>query len=148
MSKHDIVLVPGFWEGPDSLQSSVQLLRKDGYITHVAPLRSTGVPYRENPKSPSLHDDVATVCSVIKPLVEEGKDIVLLLHSASSFIGSHAIEGLSKVARAKEGKKGGVDFIAFLTAGVYPEGASTGPMPFFDVKGPELWCKDQRKAAV
>ncbi len=144
MSKPDIVIVPGLWEGPVCVEPCAQLLRSAGFATHIAPLKSTGQPYSTDPKSPGLHDDVAAARAVIEPVVESGKDVVLLLHSASGYIGSHAIQGLTKAARRTEGKKGGVVFIAFVTAGVLDVGASPRPLPFFDVQGPELWCKSPR----
>ena len=122
----------------------MDLLRSAGYLTHAAPLQSTGVPYSKDPKSPSLHDDVAGIRAIIEPLVESGKDVALVLHSASGFIGSSAVQGLCKANRSTEGKTGGVVYIAFVTAGVFPEGTSSGPMPFFEIDGPKLWCKSPR----
>ncbi|KAF2179041.1 hypothetical protein K469DRAFT_674683 [Zopfia rhizophila CBS 207.26] len=45
---------------------------------------------------------------VLAPLLGEGKDVVLLLHSYGGTYGAAAVNGLSKKERAEKGEKGGV----------------------------------------
>ncbi|KAL9052848.1 MAG: hypothetical protein Q9162_005147 [Coniocarpon cinnabarinum] len=144
MVKPDIIFVPGFWEGPKAYDSCAEIIRKAGYTTHLAALASTGKPFSQDPKSPGLHDDVAAVRSVIEPVVQSGRQVVLVLHSASGFLGSHAIEHLSRSSRVKKHQSGGVTHIVFITAAVFPEGFKHGPLPFFEIDGPRLWCVSPR----
>lgn len=88
-----------------------------------------------------MKDDVASIRSIIAPLVEqEQRDILLVLHSASGFLGPMAIEGLSVKERREAGKTGGVSKIVFLAGAIWPEGYEHGPMPFADYQGNEMYC--------
>ena len=52
------------------------------------------------------------------------KDIVVVCHSYGGIPGAGAAHGLSKIARAKEGKKGGVIGLIYISGFVVPEGSS------------------------
>ena len=99
-------------------------LRKHGYSTRFAPLESTGVPFSETPKSPGMRDDVNSIPSVIQTVVNANKTVIFLSH----------------VERAKEGKEGGLERIAFIAGGVLPAGYKHQTLPFFDFQ-----VGDQRK---
>ncbi|KAL8943472.1 MAG: hypothetical protein Q9211_000969 [Gyalolechia sp. 1 TL-2023] len=140
MSLPHVVLIPGFWEGPSVYDAVVRALKAHNYSAQTIPLSSTGQP---SPNNPSMKDDVAVFRSVIAPLVEqEGKDVLLVAHSAGGFLGPMAIEGLSSKERAAAGKKGGVSKIVFLAGAIWEEGYKHGPLPFFDYQGNEMYCKD------
>ena len=132
MEKPDIVFVPGFWEGPEAFDGPAEQLRDAGYVVHSATLLSTGVPYSTEPKSPGLKDDIAHIRSFVSALVRPDREILMVPHSAGGFLGSGAVEGLTTASRQKEGLKGGVSHIAFLTAGVLPEGALHPDLPFVE----------------
>lgn len=134
MAKPDIVFVPGFWEGSSAFDHCARLLREADYTVHTASLLSTGVPFTEHPKSPSLHDDVNHIRSLLENLIRLDRELVLVLHSAGGFLGSHAIEGLSATIRAKNAQKGGVVHLAFVAGGVCPEGTVHQDLPFFEVE--------------
>ncbi|KAI4117273.1 MAG: hypothetical protein LQ338_007580 [Usnochroma carphineum] len=138
MSLPHILLIPGFWEGPSVFDPVLSSLHAHGYSAQTVPLPSTG---RASPGNPSMKDDVAAIRSVIAPLVEEqGKQVVLVLHSAGGFLGSMAIEGLSCTERGARGEQGGVQKIVFLSGAIWPEGFQHGPLPFFDYQGNEMYC--------
>jgi alpha-beta hydrolase superfamily lysophospholipase len=119
MVKPAIVFVPGLWEGAQIYSEIATTLSSHGYNTHFAPLVSTGKP---SPGNPTMLDDVDAVRSVIEPLVYAGNEVLVVCHSAGGFIGSAAIEGLTLQKRKEEGKQGGVGKLAFLAAGLFPEG--------------------------
>lgn len=162
MSPPHILLIPGFWEGTSVYDVVLNSLHEQGYSAQAVPLPSTG---KSSPGNPSMKDDVASIRSVITPLVshfryfqllnmavwrfkcrnrarllisnliqveEEGREILLVLHSAGAFLGSMAIEGLSCKERSTAGQKGGVTKIVFLAGAVWEEGFQHGPLPFFD----------------
>lgn len=77
-----------------------------------------------------MRDDEAAIHSVVKKLIEEETDVVMVLHSAGGFLGSAAIEGLGR----KEGRKGGVVKLVFLCAGIAKVGHEHKPLPFMDLE--------------
>lgn len=93
MAKPVVVFVPGFWEGISAFDSvSIELKTVHGYSTAAVPLASTGTA---SPGNPTLKDDVRGIRSAIEPLVQDGKELLLVLHSAGGFLGAQAIKGLS-----------------------------------------------------
>ena len=65
----------------------------------------------------------AVRAETLKPLIEEqGRDVILLVHSYGSIPGAGAATGLSKSTRLQEGKAGGVMGMVFLSAVVVKEG--------------------------
>ena len=148
MIKPTLVFVPGIWVGPAIYDSVAATLRDShGYPTAAISLPSTG---KESPHAPSMKDDAAAIRAGVEPLVDEGRELVLILHSAGGFLGSDAIEGLGLEARAKAGKKGGVARLVFLAAALPDVGFDHGtvkPPNFHYVVGafsrlPKRDCQD------
>ncbi|KAL9627170.1 MAG: hypothetical protein Q9204_006761 [Flavoplaca sp. TL-2023a] len=79
-------------------------LEEAGHDTTVFGLATVNQPELK------VQDDVAALTGeVLHPLIEDqGKDIVLYLHSYAGFPGSAAIKGLSKTERLAAGKRGGL----------------------------------------
>ncbi|KAJ9617091.1 hypothetical protein H2200_000812 [Cladophialophora chaetospira] len=119
-SKPVIVFVPGAWHSPDGFHLVVPELQAAGYETRGVTLASVGAstPLKD------FQPDVKAIQDVLKPLVDEGKDIVLVVHSYGGVIGNEAVQGFAKSEREKEGKKGGVSHIYFCCAFALPEGVS------------------------
>ena len=126
-----ILLVPGFWEGPEAFEALSSQLSSSGYTVGIAQLLSTGTV---SPGNPSMSDDIAGVRKQIEVIVEKNEDVVLVLHSAGGFIGSNAMEGLSAKTRKEKGQQGGVKGIVFISGAVFPEGFTHGPLPFAAAK--------------
>lgn len=131
MSKPTIVFVPGLWEGPTVFSALATTLESPphNYPTLSVTLPNTG---KASPGNETLQGDVRGIRRQIGPLVESGKEIVLVMHSAGGFLGSNAIEGLALEGRKREGKQGGVRELVFLAAGIMPEGATHADLPFFE----------------
>lgn len=117
-----ILFVPGAWITPVAYQPFLQTLSGAGYDTRFAAYPSL------DPKDPTVQDveaDTKAIASTLKPLVEEeGKDVLIILHSYAGMPGAAAATHLSKTQRAKEGKAGGVIGLLFIGAFVVPEGLS------------------------
>ena len=83
---------------------------------------------------------MAATRKVLSKVLEYGKDILLLCHSYGGVVGSCAVEGLSTVEREKEGKRGGVKLVVYLSAFMIPKGKSLldmlggQPLPWMDVQ--------------
>lgn len=131
MQKATIVMVPGLWEGPTVFDNIARTLSTKGYAVHVLSLPSTGT---KGPDSPSMDDDIASIRGAIEPLVNAGRTIVLVLHSAGGFLGSAAIEGLTAKAREAKGESGGVARLALITAGLLEENANHEVPPFAEIR--------------
>ncbi|KAF3766652.1 alpha/beta-hydrolase [Cryphonectria parasitica EP155] len=142
----DIVLVPGYWEGPTVWRGVVPGLEKDGFNVTTIKLLSTGTPASESPKSPSMYDDIDVIRKAIEEIVDQGKNVVLVGHSAGAFLGSHALQNLTPKAREEGGKPGAgaVVKLAFIAGALFPPGHEHGPAPFMNVQGDKLFCKAPR----
>ena len=107
-----IVLIPGAFH----LQACMDDL-KSQLIEAGCDVQSLGLPTVNNPKL-TIKDDVEAIEGVLlHPLIEQqGKDIVLYLHSYAGFPGSAAIAGYSKTERLAEGKPGGILGLIYQSA--------------------------------
>lgn len=132
-----VLLIPGAW-----LHRSTY----DFFISHLQdlsfPTAYTSCPSL-NPSHPTTADaanDTETVLQeVLLPLIKnDGKDVVLVMHSYGGVSGSSAAKGLSKVTRSGEGKKAGVVGLIHISGFVFPAGASVA-----DGQGGQLpaWVK-------
>jgi hypothetical protein len=78
---------------------------------------------------PTMYDDAAMLRSHILRLADdEGKDVVLLGHSYGGVPATEALKGVTKAEREKEGKKGGVVRVGYLTCIVPRKGESAMEM--------------------
>jgi len=137
MSKPTVVIVPGAWQKPVVWDGFRATLDKAGYeSTHVALPTTGGV---ETPLA-GLAEDVAAVRDVLKPLVGQGKDVVILCHSSGGVVSSNAVEGFDSASRKAEGEAGGVVRVVFLAAFMLPKGQSLlgmlggNPLPWMVVE--------------
>lgn len=121
MSKPTIIIVPGAWQLPPAFANIVKLLQETGYPTVHVPLPTVGGT--ELPLA-GLSDDVDAVRKVLVPIVEEGKEVVVIGHSAGGISMSGAVEGYDAGSRKAAGKNGGVVRCIFMTAFVLPKGQS------------------------
>ena len=108
-----IVIVPGFWEGSRVFDNVSEQLRSAGYLTVVASPRSTGTSSYAGYR---IWDDVESVREVVKSYVEDGKIVLLAMHSIGGVYGSMALRGLTSKARRNQGKKGGVERLLYIAA--------------------------------
>ncbi|KAJ5371872.1 hypothetical protein N7517_003878 [Penicillium concentricum] len=117
-----ILFVPGAWITPAFYQPFIHALTVARYDVHYA-----GYPSLD-PKDPLVADcqtDTDAVSDILQSLVEdEGKDVLVFMHSYGGMPGSAAASGLAKSQRAQEGKAGGVIGLLFLGAFVVAEGLS------------------------
>lgn len=78
--------------------------------------------------------------NILEPLVDQGKEVVLLCHSSGGVVGSNSIEGLDVASRKAAGKSGGVVRVVFLAAFMLPKGQSLlgllggNPLPWMKVE--------------
>ena len=77
------------------------------------------------PPKVTLADDVKYIRdNEIKPLVDAGKDVVVVMHSYGGLPGSAAVEGLDPDSVKARGGSGGVIGLVFIVAVVAPVGSN------------------------
>jgi hypothetical protein len=119
-SKPTIALVPGAWHSPSHYEALFSLLQKAGYPTTSSRLPSVN---SLDPKTATAAQDALFIREkMLLPLLDEDKDVLLILHSYSGIPGAAAAKGLSKTEREAEGKKGGIIGLVFICALVAREG--------------------------
>lgn len=116
-----ILFVPGAWISKAFYEPFLQALTDADYDVHYASYPSFDP---KNPSTTDCHTDTEAIRAILNSLVDEGKDVLLFLHSYAGMPGAAAATGLAKGQRAQEGKLGGVIGLLFLGAFVVPEGLS------------------------
>ena len=115
-----VLIVPGAWHQIEAYQSFISHLHDAGYAVSFVRLPSFDT---DKPRETSCSVDAEAVRVQILDLIDkEAKDVLVVAHSYGGVPASGAISGLSKVARLKEGRKGGVIGIVYITAFVALEG--------------------------
>lgn len=89
-------------------------------LVYDLPSASSGPPL----PPPTLYDDSAYFAEKISQLADTGTDIVLFAHSYGGAVAREAVKGFSKEERAKQGKKGGVVKLVYLSAVIPAPGQS------------------------
>jgi pimeloyl-ACP methyl ester carboxylesterase len=118
MSKPTIVCVPGAWHTPEIYAKVLNILSGYGYPTLALALPSAGA----SPPHADFNGDVEGIRECLTELVEEGKDVVLVMHSYTGMPGAQAPAGLDKKERQAANLKGGVIRLVFIMAFAMPEG--------------------------
>lgn len=109
-----------------------KLLQALSYPTIIITYPSTG---KSSPGAPTMHDDISAIRTSLLPLIEADKEIVLVMHSLGGCLGSNAIEGFGIEARKKDGKKGGIMKLVYLSVGLLPEGEPfPEELPLYDLQ--------------
>ena len=120
--KPTFVIVPGAWHPPSCYDVIVTHLRAAGYPTLVTSLPSLNA---REPATATCIADAESVRQQFLPLIEtEGRDIVLVTYSYGGIPGGGAAYGLSKSTRTREGDKGGIIGLVYISSFVVPEGVS------------------------
>ena len=115
-----IVIVPAACQTPAHYQPLATALQNANFTTAVIPLPSVGA----SPGLTSFDEDVAAVRNVISSFVDDGAEVVVLLHSYGGLPGSAALRGLGVDERAKDGKEGGVKRLVYVASWALREGES------------------------
>ncbi|TLD32568.1 hypothetical protein E2P81_ATG05544 [Venturia nashicola] len=138
-SKPTLVFVPGGFHLPSCFELVENRLKSAGY--ECIGVRTPSVR-KEPPFPKDMSDDVQAVQAALNKAIGDENDAVLVMHSYGGFPGSAACKGMSKEDRVKEGKKGGVVHLVFISAFAAEEG-----MKIADAGGkisdevlPSDWC--------
>jgi len=128
--KPSIVFVAGAFSKFDAYTLTSNILEQEGYEVIPVSLPSVGA----DPPHETITEEVSAIRDATMKPMSEGKDVVLVVHSWAGVPGSEAMKGLGKAAREREGLKGGVVRLVYLTAVVLDVGlhgqSVTGGEPF------------------
>lgn len=122
MPKPTIVGVPGAWHSAECFEDVRARFEAQGYsfVSRNAPSIQA-----EKALTATADEDAQFVRNeVLLPLLDDGKDVVVLMHSYGGVYGSAAVEGLSKTERLQKGEKGGVVALIYVSAVVPTVGKS------------------------
>jgi pimeloyl-ACP methyl ester carboxylesterase len=117
MTKPTILIVPGSFCPAYVYDPMVKDIQSHGYDVQAIDLRSVGGP---EVSGIQMSDDATHIASFIKPLVDAGKEVVLVAHSYGGTPGTESVKGFAK----QEGKPGGVTAIVYMTCVVPAVGAT------------------------
>lgn len=139
-TKPTIVFGPGAWHTPDCFDLVRNELASRGWSVEAIDYPSVGA----EPPTKSLSDDARVVREALQRLADEGKPIVLVVHSYGGLVGANAVEGLGYKQRAQQGKAGGVIMFVYLAAFVTPRGKCIlemlggKPLPWMNFKASHI----------
>lgn len=117
MSKPSILLIPGACGLPEFYESFINAVTARGYEIRGLHLPSVCLKTetREG-EAPTMYEDAAFIAKHATALADEGKDVLILTHSYGGVPGTESVKGLSKSERQKQGKKGGIVRLAYMTS--------------------------------
>lgn len=114
------IFIPGAWHMPEAFDTIRELMSKRELDSEAVALPSVGA----EPPIKGLNDDISHVRSAIARLADQGRQIVLVVHSYGGMVGPGAVQGLEYAQRAQSGQKGGVIMFVYMAAFVAPKGNS------------------------
>jgi alpha-beta hydrolase superfamily lysophospholipase len=109
-----IVLVHGAWHHPLHYRALIWALQEQGY-TVLAPLNAT-VGIDDAIAGKTHKDDVKRIHDYLLPVLDEGREVLMVCHSYGGVPGTASIEGHSVAERAAKGLKGGIKSVLYISA--------------------------------
>jgi alpha-beta hydrolase superfamily lysophospholipase len=120
MAKPTILVVPGAFHKPIHYSKLINKLQLGGYdvlpITH----KSSSDKAEDVNIDFSHFDDAAAILSKLQPLLNEGKEVVLVSHSYGSLPTTACVEGNTTIERAGKGLKGGIKAVINIAGFAFP----------------------------
>ncbi|KAH7312021.1 Alpha/beta hydrolase fold-1 [Rhexocercosporidium sp. MPI-PUGE-AT-0058] len=110
--KSTLVLVHGAFHSPDCFHLIQPKLEALGYPVVAVALASVG---KTHPNATYL-DDVSVIHEVVLPILDEGKEVVLVTHSWGGVPGVASSEGHTLQERAARGQRGGIKSIMMIAS--------------------------------
>ncbi|KAM3072307.1 hypothetical protein ACMFMG_009117 [Clarireedia jacksonii] len=128
MSKPSIIFIPGSFALPSFYDNISNAIAAKGYEIKVLhnPTSSNGPDAGREGDPPTMYDDAANIAKEAEKLADEGKDVILVAHSYGGAPASQSTKGLEKEERQKQGKKGGIVRLAYMTCVIPPVGGTVG----------------------
>jgi len=122
MAKPTFLLVPGAWHPPTAYAPLMQELESKGFETTSAVLETVGA----HKGGKTWADDVNSILAVAEPLFNDGKEVILIVHSYGGIPGCAATKNQGVAERAARGLKGGFQEIFLIAAFAIPQAGLDG----------------------
>ncbi|KAI9040229.1 alpha/beta hydrolase [Aspergillus affinis] len=120
--KPEIVLIGGAWHYPESYAKFRTILESQlGLPVHVPQLTSMN---GARPPTADLYTDSAAIRQLVTGLADDGRSLIVLMHSYGGQVGTNALAGLGAEARKQQGLSGGVIQLVYICAHAISEGQS------------------------
>ncbi|KAI1393990.1 alpha/beta-hydrolase [Hypoxylon trugodes] len=116
-----VVIVPGAWTVPAAYRKLVDVLKAKSFDVRIPALpTNNGI----RPPNSSFEADVAAVRAIVEPLVQDSKEVFMLMHSYGGSVGTNAVGGLAVKDRQAKNLPGGVVHLLYLSAYLLAKGQS------------------------
>ena len=121
--KPAILLVHGAWHVPEHYSDFVQHLQHAGFEV-CCPL----LPTCDEAKRPTsdMFADAQVVRDKVLSLVDQSREVIMLLHSYGGVVGTEAAKGLSANERATRGLEGGIVHLIYMCGFMLQVGECVG----------------------
>ena len=119
-----IVLVPGsFCSAALLWDAVVDKLHNAEYDAFAIELQTVGPP----PTTPAktMADDSAHIHGIVEALANDGKEVLVVMHSYGGIPGTQAVKNLSRKEQQKQGKEGGIIGLVYVSSLLLNEGESS-----------------------
>lgn len=112
------LIVPGGMTPATVYDPVVEEVTKRGQDIRAVTLPSVRLHSETGPvrEPPTMYEDAALIAKEAEALADAGRDVIIISHSYGGVPATESVRGLSKTARSKEGKPGGVVRLAYMTA--------------------------------
>lgn len=114
-----VLIIPGAWHRASTMASFADALEAAGFPATVVATRSVGT------RDVTIQDDEAQAKALLQPLLDDGKDVIVLGHSYGGFVITGLIAGLDKRGREALGLGGGILGVIYLSAFIPIEAETT-----------------------
>ena len=118
-----IVLVHGAWHVPEHYSDFIQQLQQAGFGVFCPRLPTCDASKR---LTADMFADAQVVRSQVLSLIDQSREIVMLLHSYGGAVGTEAVKDLSRRERAAKGQQGGVIRLIYMCGFMLQVGESVG----------------------
>ncbi|KAH6987037.1 Alpha/beta hydrolase fold-1 [Ilyonectria destructans] len=135
MAMATFVIIPGACTPPVMFQDFCNFAKGQG-VAVVAVQLATVCRTRDQP-APGISDDVQAIRQVVEPLLDYGKEVILVTSSLGGVPGTQCLEFLSITARSSHGRKGGVEKIIYVTSMILEP--NTSALDFFGPDPPPIF---------
>ncbi|KAL9619434.1 MAG: hypothetical protein Q9160_005945 [Pyrenula sp. 1 TL-2023] len=121
IARPTIVLVHGSWHVPQHYDELVQKLQHAGFDVYcpLPPICDETKRLKSN-----MCSDVTLVRDLVKSLIANSQQMVMLLHSYGDAVGTEAAQGLSITEQKAQGHSGGITHLIFMCGFMLQEGES------------------------
>ncbi|KAH7308527.1 Alpha/beta hydrolase fold-1 [Stachybotrys elegans] len=115
-STPSVLIVPGSFSSGEFYYPLRDAIMAQGFEAKAINLPTVKINPNDTRTPPPMYADADLVAAEVEKLADEGKDVIVVAHSYGGVPMTQGAAGLGKATRAKEGKKGGITTLAYMTA--------------------------------